>query len=192
MLLALSFAGTISADERFNFEHFSFAIPENDAWMMLTTNPNQVAFIASVNKTHYRMTLLENIYEGRSIVSRTAQSVADDFREHEKQGMIELGVNQGLYELHDLTMGETMVGDKLFYTMTYTTEARSGFKSAYESAMLYLYFPNENYVEEFFLAHYTESASKRKRLNLAMESDFLRLLKSVSIIDPMVEKSGKK
>ena len=181
----LSTLGSASEVGRLNFEHFSFVIPENEAWTTLALKPREVTYVASMNKVNYRMTLFENHIEDWYSKSRTAQSVADDFRAHEQQGMVELGVKQGLYELHDLTMGEMMVGDKLFYTMAYTTKARSGFKSVFESAKLYLYFPNENYVEEFFVAHYSESASKRKRLGFTMEPDLLSLLESVSVTDSM-------
>ena len=181
----LSILGSASAEDRLSFEHFSFVVPENETWTKLELTPRKVTYVASMNKVNYRMTLFENHIEGWSSMSRTAQSVADDFRAHEKHGMVELGVKQGRYELHDLTMGEMKVGDKLFYTMAYTTKARSGFESVFESAKLYLYFPNENYVEDFFVAHYSESASKRKRLGFTMEPDLLGLLESVSVTDSM-------
>lgn len=181
----LSTPGSASAEGRLNFEHFSFVMPENEAWTKLESTPRSATYVASMNKVDYRITLFENHIAGWSSMSRTARSVADDFRAHEKQGMVELGVKQGLYELHDLTMGEMMVGDKLFYTMAYTTKARSGFKSVFGSAKLYLYFPNENYVEQFFVAHYSESASKRKRLGFTMEPDLLGLLESLSVTDSM-------
>jgi len=179
----LSTSGSASAEGRLNFEHFSFDTPENEAWTILALQPLKVTYVASMNKVNYRITLFENHIEGWSSMNRTAQSIADDFRAHEKQGMVEMGVKQGLYELHDLVMGEMMVGDNLFYTMAYTTKARSGFKSVFESAKLYLYFPNENYVEEFFVVHYSESASKRKRLGFTMEPDLLKLLGSLSVTD---------
>ena len=188
--LTFSCIDVTSAAERFNFEHFSISIPENDVWKTLPANPNQNVYVASIDKVNYQITLLENVFTGSSSVNNTAQSIADDYRENEKQGMIELGVKRGLYELFNVTMGESMVGDKLFYTMTYTTKASSGFKSIFESAELYLYFPNKNYVQEFFVAHYAESASKQKKLTLKMEPDFLDLLESLSVRDTFSVPAG--
>ena len=183
VFLALTCIEATSAGELFKFEHFSYSIPENDVWKSLPANPNHNVYVANVDKVTYQITLLENVFLGSSSINRTAQSVADDYRENEKQGMLEMGVKKGLYELHDLTMGEKKVGDKLFYTMTYTTSAHSGLMSNYETAKLFLYFPNKNYVEEFFVAHYSESASKRKKLGLKMEPDFFDLLESISVRD---------
>ena len=78
VLLACSFMETASAAERINFEHFSFDVPEDDTWIMLSSNSNSNVFVASTDKVDYQMTLIENVLEGWSSINRTAQSVADD------------------------------------------------------------------------------------------------------------------
>ncbi|RJR15264.1 MAG: hypothetical protein C4581_12490 [Nitrospiraceae bacterium] len=85
--------------------------------------------------------------------SKSAKEVADDFRNHEKQIMIEQGVNKGLYTIKDLQMGEIDIQGQIFYTMDYVNVA----KISKVRASLYLLFPSTAQNDYFIMTLFQEA-----------------------------------
>lgn len=112
----------------------------------------------------------------------SSEQVAKDYRNHEKQIMIEEGVNKGLYRLNNVAMGVDEVGEKKFYTMSYATSA--GTKN--QKAALYLYFPRDKDHRFFIMAHYSDmlppGGAPAGSLFDAFREDFLQVLKSLSVV----------
>jgi len=171
-----SIAENENATAPIEFRFFSFSIPNTDTWNLLEKTHSKAVFATSHGKANYRITIIENYTRDPILRTLPAKDAADAYRNHEKFGMMEYGVKQGLYELHDLTMGEEQIGNKLYYTMKYITKN----PTAFELAQLYLYFPFEMNNSYFLLAHYSEAAPNQNSLKHSFEADFLQMLITVS------------
>ena len=99
------------------------------------------------------MKIMRNVVSDDALKQATAKAVADDFRELEKQIMIEQGVNRGLYRLEDVTFGEETIAGLIFYYMNYSVVADSG----KQRAALYLWFPKPERNDAFIVGHYSET-----------------------------------
>ena len=83
----------------------------------------------------------------------------------------------GQYELKDVVMGEDVIGEKRFYTMTYTT-----LKDKIEQrAALYLYFPMEQGVTNFLVALYSETSPIYGDKGKSSIDDFIECLNSLEM-----------
>jgi hypothetical protein len=179
ILLIIVCSGTTASEnntQRIEFQYFSFSIPNTEIWNLVEKTNSQAVFTTRHGKANYRITFMENYTRDPFLITLPAKEAADAYRNHEKFGMMEFGVKRGLYELHDLTMGEEQIVNKTFYTMKYTTIN----PQAFQSARLYLYYPFEKENNYFFVAHYSEAAPSRDSLKRSFEADFLRTLKTVS------------
>ncbi|MFQ6006491.1 MAG: hypothetical protein ACE5OQ_13425 [Woeseia sp.] len=63
--------------------------------------------------------------------------LANDYRRHEKAGLIVLGVIRGEYRLESVVRGEAKIGDKEFYTMSFM-KVRT---STVTNQVMYLFIP---------------------------------------------------
>jgi hypothetical protein len=156
--------------------HFDFVEPSGGPWQVdrSTEGLGGIAFIRREGGALYQIQLSENAVLGPEVRTATAAWVADDFRASERQGMQELGA--GEYRMRDVVMGEETLGGKLFYFMSYVTEA----SNHYQRARLYLYFPYPEANEYFLTALYSEMARRRSDLEASHEADFRQLLATVA------------
>jgi hypothetical protein len=171
-------------NSQITFPHYSIVVPPDRRWDLL--RPNEMLEAAVVTKrvdlgrgdsATYLMQFSKNDVLDERPRSWSARQVADNFRNMEKQIMIEQGVSKGQYKLGDVVMGEESVGDKKFYTMKYTTSD----SSADQTGSLYLYFPREEKNPYFIVIHYSETTPRGVTIRLPFYEDFLETLKSLHI-----------
>ncbi len=100
----------------------------------------------------YRQSLQKGVIAGTTIIQvfqnvifpggwhLSEEEAADDYRNNEERGMVELGVKKGQYQLSDVKKGITAIDGRKLYFMSYkTAELKGLFKTA--EAVLYLFFP---------------------------------------------------
>ena len=114
-----------------------------------------------------------------SIAGKSAREMADSIRNREKQGMITLGVNKGLYQLKDVSMDEHVLNGKTFYTMNYKTAPNKG--QGYETASLYLYFPKITDNTYYVLAHFSQTYADSEPAGPSCRLDFNRILENLTV-----------
>jgi hypothetical protein len=161
---------------KFNLKNFSFAAPDSELLTTQVLNDRQAVFSFAEDGAFFQLTFQENFTTEESMKNLPAHTFADKYREQEKQIMIEEGVGKGAYQLQNVEKGQELLGGKLFYTMTYT--AKLG--SAVQIAQLYLYFPDENEVNNFLWAHYSEAVPSQEILSKSLKNVFLNMLETVS------------
>lgn len=179
VLFGLLTAGFTASADKTKLLHFSFTAPDAKVWKNEFFDPRKAVYVSRRGKVYYQITLLDNYIRDSSMKRLSPESIANHFRNQEKNNMIRMGVNTGMYALHDLKMGEDTQGENLYYTMTYVTKQ----KSFYSSAKLYLFFPDKDKVQDFLVAHYGESAPSKELLTQSQEDDFYRLLQTVERTD---------
>jgi hypothetical protein len=173
--LLIAFSPTALASV-ISFHSFTFDRPNSERLITEVLDTNQAIFGISAKGGRTQFTFQENFVSGPLAQIATAREIADDYRKQEHQNMIELGVKSGMYEIEALNTGQEQVGDKLFYTMSYTTKAHG----MVQYAQLYLYFPEEQNVSEFLVAHYSEFAASEDLLLHSYKKAFLNILESVT------------
>ncbi len=107
----------------------------------------------------------------------TAEQIADDYRNGEKQGMIIQGVITGQYELKDVVFGSEVIEGKKFYTMSYVTLR----DDSVQNASLYLYFPQNKNISDFVLALYSETHPRNETLTTSAKNEFTETLRSLDV-----------
>jgi hypothetical protein len=159
--------------------HYSVVVPPNQGWRLVKPDKKSeaVELTISSNSVLFIMRFSRNYLADEGMKSWTAKQVADDYRNGEKQNMLIMGVMRGLYDLQDVVMGEEMVGDRKFYTMDYVT-ANSDMR---QRASLYLYFPQEVNINDFFVCLYVEGLPIDASLPKSFKPDFLETLKSLKV-----------
>jgi hypothetical protein len=166
--------------------HYTFTAPADQGWQMErgAQHEEEVILTKEVGPIVVRMAFLM-ILVPDSMRSRAAEVVADDFRELEERGMLEQGVQPGLYQLNNLVKGERTLGDRVFYTMTCETVGTSPGRYQSQSAALYLLFPKSENNDWFIVAHYSESTQHSKqpdksyKVDKSYKADFEALLQGM-------------
>jgi hypothetical protein len=150
------------SNNRVQMPHYSFIAPPDRGWQLQRLeDPAETAILTHVAGSFaFAMKILRNTVTDDALKQATAKAVADDFRELERQTMIEEGVNRGLYRLEDVTLGEESIAGLTFYTMTYLVVRDSGT----QRAALYLWFPKPERNEAFIVAHYSETTPPHSAL----------------------------
>ena len=156
---------------------YSITVPPGLGWYqnMDESDSDQLFFEKTVASDVYVMSISTNDVADESMVSWSAKQVADEYRNGEQKDMVMMGVNTGQYELTDIVMGEEKVGDKQFYTMTYTTKG-AGIE---QRASLYLYFPLELGSTRFIVALYSEAGPANHKERKSLKNDFIETLDSL-------------
>ncbi len=183
MLVGCASVGTeiTKSSNQIQFPHYSLVLPEQGWRLQRPDERNELAVVTlqagpPLSAT-FRMQFFKNDIFDERVRSWSARQVADDYRNHEKQIMIEQGVNKGQYQLSDVVMGEEAVGDKTFFTMKYSTSA----SAQKQSASLYLYFPRDGNNSYFIVAHYSETMPPNVSLSTSFNPEFLQTLKSLRV-----------
>lgn len=187
LLLAGATAVARETPAAVELRQFSFLMPAPGPWVIdqAASDDTKTVFLINAGKANYRITMLKNFIVDETMQSLPASQVADDFRKAELDNMRARGVKPGLYKLTKVEMGEERIGDKLFYTMRYSTKS----EVHYESARLYVYFPRETGNVDFLIAHYSEVAPTRDDLSVSYAADFLSLLGTV--VDEREDRENK-
>jgi hypothetical protein len=184
LLVILAGCSTIGTEitknnNQIQMPNYSFVVPPEQGWHLL--RPNEQYEVALMTKklglSTFQMQIMRNQIIDKDLKALPAKGVADNYRNLEKQIMIEQGVNKGLYQLQDLAMAEETVGDKKYYTMTYVVLSNANT----QWASLYLYFPKEEKNDFFILAHYSETAPPNTVLVKSLKAEFLETLKSMRV-----------
>lgn len=169
-------------NSQITFPHYSIMVPPDQGWHLL--RPDEGYEVAVVTQefgppmsAKLQMRFIKNDIVDESRRSWSAQQVADEYRNLEKQIMIEQGGNKGQYKLCDVVMGEETVGGKKFYTMKYTTLA----DTLKQTASLYLYFPREVKNPYFMVIHYSETMPHGAFIANSFHLEFLETLKSIRV-----------
>jgi hypothetical protein len=177
-LLVVTFSTVHASQEvEAHFSHFSFDQPDQNDWKNQEFGTRKAVYSSKRGSNYHQIVLMENFIRDEAMKLMGIPSIANHYRNTEKRNMIELGVNRGLYELLNLTMGEDTVGEKTFYTMKYSTKQ----KKAFTNAQLYLFFPGTKKVTNFFLALYVQTAPSKKKLKKSLEKDFFGVLETVKV-----------
>lgn len=180
----------ITADNaHLNQPHYSIVAPSDHGWYLVPCQEDESLECVSLELRHgppeegtVRIRFMKIDILSDRLKPMSSKEVAEDYRNHEEQIMTEEGVNRGLYRLNDVEMGVDEVGEKKYYTMSYTTSART----KNQKAALYLYFPRDKDHRFFILAHFSDmlprGGAPAGSLFDAFREDFLQVLKSLSVV----------
>jgi hypothetical protein len=166
-------------NNQINTPYYSIMVPPNEGWHQNQDHGDLDLsyFEKTTPPSVYIMRFSTNLPVDKSMRTWTAKQVADDYRNGEQANMIMMGVMAGLYELKDVVMGEEMVGDNHFYTMTYAT-IENGIE---QRASLYLHFPREQGFSRFLVALYSETHPVNEFERKSFRGDFIQTLNSLKM-----------
>ena len=158
---------------------YSITVPPKCGWKIQknTVDPNVSYMEKAMGSNNYIMRFSINRVIQDYMKSWTAKQVADNYRNGEQANMIVRGVMTGMYTLKDVKMGRKKVGNKLFYTMDYTTITNK----VEQKASLYLYFPKKRNIGTFFVSLYSEGSLGNKPLSRSFKNEFLETLNSLEM-----------
>ena len=173
--------GQIIEEMEFATEYYSIHLKSTDRWEISKIVEKNDGIILNRHKQppNCRIMVIRKIVDHDLIAGASAQELADAIRNREKQGLIELGVKKGLYNLPEIAMGDEVIGDKIYYSMNYTTTPIQDW--GYEDAGLYLYFPKETGNEYYILAHFSQTFIHNKPSGPSCRPDFISILESLKI-----------
>jgi hypothetical protein len=159
---------------------YSISIPPDQGWQMYKddNNPDGVFFVKILDSaSYYAMRFGTNWIADESMKTWTAEQIADEYRNYEKQDMINRGVNTGKYELKDVVFGSEVIEGKKFYTMNYVTLH----DESVENASLYIYFPRDKNISDFVIALYSETHPRNETLTKSAKNEFTETLRSLDV-----------
>lgn len=186
VLLVLVLSGCATTDtevtdinNRISTPAYSITVPAMRGWKIQknTDDPNVASVEKTMGSNNYIMRFSINWVKQDYMKSWTAKQVADNYRNGERANMVVRGVMTGMYTLKDVKMGKEKVGNKLFYTMDYTTVTNK----VEQRASLCLYFPKKRNIGTFFVSLYSEASLSTKALSRSFKSEFLETLKSLEM-----------
>jgi hypothetical protein len=159
--------------------NYSIVVPPDQGWHQIKEEGDSDLAYFKKSETHndYIMRFSTNWIARGGMSSWTAKQVADDYRAAEYTNMLVKGVMAGKYLLSNVVKGEEKVGNKHFYTMTYTTTG----DGVEQNASVYLYFPVKRGVTRFLVALYSESYPLKKAKRKSYKHDFLQTLNSLKM-----------
>ena len=155
---------------------YSFVVPPDEEWYVEQPgDPYETAIVRKqMGQILFMMQFKRNtVLNPAAVRGLSVRDLATDYRNAEKNEMVEQGVKKSMYALSDLKMGEEEVEGKSFYTMDYVVTRLTGI----QRASLYLYFPPSSNNESFILAHYSETNASP---TLSFMKDFLSVLATLS------------
>jgi hypothetical protein len=117
----------------------------------------------------------------RGQATRSAKVIADDVRKNKVATMVEEGVNQGSYTLHDVNMLEESISGKTFYALTYRTHHEEQDVTYDQYSRFYLLFPKKQGNTFFVYAHYTEFCPTVEQTVPSQSNDVQNILTTLEI-----------
>jgi hypothetical protein len=173
--------GTGADEGLVEMRHYSFKIPSGAAWTIERPGgPFEEVVLTQLlyaDTGHVQIRILRNQIFSPKLVKASAQKNADNIRRGEKQTMIGEGVRRGLYQLHDVSMGDATISQKHFYVMDYTTETSTDL----EPSSLYLLFPHEGDNASFIMVVYTPVLAKKRGAIDSSRPDLMSVLSSLEL-----------
>lgn len=179
---------TIGAEETTNHKiqmpHYSVALSPDHSWHIEKLgDPFESVLLTKQMATTplgpivVEIKFMRNIITDESFRAKTARWNADNFRTIEKNIMIEQGVNTGMYELGDVTMGDEEIAGKTFYFTDYKTYTSSD----RQWSSLYLFFPKEKDNDAFIVAHHSVRMPLEAVLFEYSKTDLIDLLRTLNV-----------
>jgi len=177
---------TGASDRVIKTQHYLFEIPDERSWSVEKAGgPFDVVVLTkqlgegSHARTLVQIKVMRNVINERELVELSARENADNIRNVEKEVMLEQGVKPGLYQLHDVSMGEEVVSGRQFYFMDYRTETSTDL----QFSSLYLFFPKARNNEWFIMAHYTQVVPKEVGSIEYSKADLMDVLRTLKLED---------
>jgi hypothetical protein len=175
---------TGAIDRVITMQQYLFEIPDQGSWGVEKAGGRSDVVVltkqlaeGSDAPTLVQIKVMRNEINERRLVELTARENADNIRNIEKEIMLEQGVKPGLYQLHDVSMGEEVVSGRQFYFMDYRTETATDV----QSSSLYLFFPKERDNEWYIMTHYTEVRGKETASVDYSKSDLMDVLRTMKL-----------
>lgn len=160
---------------------YSISIPADQGWYMYRddNDPDAALFMKNVDSAICSMRFTTNWIVDENMKTWTAKQIADEYRNFEKQNMINMGVMTGLYELKDVVFDTEMIEGKKYYIMNYVTLKKG--EGTIQKSALYLYFPQDKNISEFVIALYFERYPVNNTLTKSAKTEFIEILRSLMI-----------
>ena len=167
------------SNNQIDMPHYSITVPPDHGWSLrVEDNRKSIIWLTKkIDSTAFSVRLGINWIAGEHMKSWSAKQVADDYRNGERADMLMRGVMTGQYRQKDVVMGEEVVGDKQFYTMSYVNMLSD--MTQYSS--LYLYFPKETDIGVFIVVLYTEGVVGRGPRSDLHKPEFISVLESLQV-----------
>jgi len=137
--------------------HYSLVVPPDKGWQLSTPDNNklEVAVLTKdIGPIRFRIQTMWVAILDEKMRSVPAKTVADDYRNLERQTMLKEGVERGQYQLNNVVMKDEIIKDKNFFVMTY---AKLFPGSQRQLGKLHLFFPKEERNDFFILVLYVEN-----------------------------------
>lgn len=166
-------------NNRITLKDVQFTAPDTGEWTIQYSgaSKDQSVLLKRIGQSSIIIVIARNYLLESQMRSKSAKEVADHFRNHEKQIMIDQGVNKGLYTIKDIEMGEIDINGQTFYTMDYVNVSQQG----KVRASLYLLFPSSEQNDYFIMTLFQESIPPNIEIP-DHKPIFIELLKSLSLI----------
>jgi hypothetical protein len=148
---ALSADGPIDRTSTARTDYFQVVVPHGQGWQLVVdAREGTVSCIGNVQPgVGAEIQVMRNRVQGKGLLVGP-RAVADDFRSRELVIMNLEGVAPGMYELENVENGEVELGEKTFYSMTFTQRFRR--EGLAIDGSLYLFFPEDFLASRRFYA----------------------------------------
>ena len=158
---------------------YSISIPPDQGWHMRRdeNDPKAAVFVKNLDSAFCLMHFGTNRIIDERAKTLTAEQIADDYRNTEKQDMIFRGVMTGQYELKDVVFGSEVIEGNKFYIMNYVILR----DESVENASLFLYFPRDKNISNFVIALYSETQPRNGTLTTSAKNEFMETLRSLDV-----------
>jgi hypothetical protein len=179
---ALSADGPIDRTSTARTDYFQVVVPHGQGWeLVVDAGEGTVSCIGNVQPgVGAEIQLMRNWVRGSGLLVG-ARAVADDFRSKEVVIMNLQGVAPGIYELENVVKGEVELGEKIFYSMTFTQRFRR--EGLAIDGSLYLFFP-ENFLasRKFFSVLFKDVYSTASPARALSPQDLEQVLRSFEVL----------
>ena len=165
--------------------NYSFVAPPDRGWHLSKTpdypDKSRVDILSLRKKVGPFMYQIGMMKRGipKKFRAWPAERAVDNYRPDQLRKMMRAAA-AGKYDIRDVVYGEEVVGNKRFFTMTYTRVSKT-VKGAELRSAAYLYFPKEENNEWFLFTHYTEGGLSVDILANSRRTEFLEILESLSV-----------
>ena len=166
-------------NNQIDMPHYSITVPPDHGWSLSVEDYREsiIWLDKKIDSMVFQMRMGTNSIIAEHMKSWSSKQVADDFRKSEYTDMLAKGFLTGRYSLEDVVMGEEVIGDKRFYTMSYVNSA----SDMTQYSTLYLHFPKEIDIGVFIVANYTEAFAGEGPLLESHKPEFISVLESLQV-----------
>lgn len=186
-LVAVVFSGCGSirgfTNGRIIMPHYTVQAPPNTAWApkKLSIAKETITLTRDEGLTVFTVDIIRNGFLDQEMKKKPAVEAAEYVMALERRIMTEFGVKAGRYLIEDIVTSEQTIGGKTFYTMKYTVR-KDGNVSKW---VMYLFFPDSTWNEEFVEAVCSVKAPAGVTLPTDYERDFEEVVGGISYTVPV-------